>query len=80
MSSDSGAGNGAENGKLNQLVITFNRERLAVNVGGWTENFDIALAMLGMAKRALEGRMRAEEVRNSLAMPMGPTLTLRGRQ
>jgi hypothetical protein len=73
-------GNGGGNERINQLVITFDPARLTVNIGGHTENFDIALAMLDMAKRALEARARAEEVRASLARPLIPSLDLRGRQ
>ena len=79
MQSDNN-GNGGETRKENQLVISFDRAHCTVNVGGWTENFDIALAMLDMARRALEARMRAEEVSAGLARPTVPTFDLRGRQ
>jgi len=80
MANDGNTANGGQGRKLNQLIITLDIERLAVNVGGFTENMDIALAMLDMAKRALEGRLRAEEVRNSLAMPLPGTIDIRGRR
>lgn len=80
MSHDGNGSNGGQGAHINQLILTFNSEIMAVEVGGHTQNLDIALAMLDMARRALEARQRAAEVAVSLARPMPGNFDLRGRR
>lgn len=79
MQDDNNKRNGGQDAKQNQLVITFDPENFTVNVTGHTVNMDIALAMLDMARRVLEARLRASEVAVSLARPMPSPFNLRGR-
>ncbi len=70
MSADGNRGNGGQDQHVNQLVLTFDADSFRLHIGGHTENYDMALAMLDMARRDIEGKIRAAQAAQSLAMPL----------
>lgn len=55
---NNGAGKPLPDG-YSQLVLTLKRDTFQLQIGGRTENYDEALAMLEMAVRDFEARLRA---------------------
>lgn len=62
-SDDSGAGNGASHGEtfvLDRLVLTYDRARDHLEIGGKVNSLDLMLDMLARATRTIESQLRAE--------------------
>jgi hypothetical protein len=71
MVQDNGGGGAARDKKISRILLTFNREDFTMAIGGETENLDEALAMLEMAHRDFEARLRAAQVKQVLTAPSG---------
>jgi hypothetical protein len=73
---DTGENKGS-NRKTSQVTLTLDHATFALQIGGNVENLDCLLCMLDMARRDTEGRLRAIQASQVLAMPMGvPSLEL----
>lgn len=80
MDTDNDNGGGKQPLEVSQMILTLDRAKFILKIDGHTENFDEALAILDLARRNIEGKIRAEQVARSLAAPQGVTLpNLRGR-
>lgn len=68
---DGDNGNRDANGNLeqSQVIITLDRANFRIAISGSTENHDEALAMLAMAQREIEKRIRAAEIQQVLQAP-----------
>lgn len=80
MATDNGNKADADNKKFSQIVLTLNREDFTMGIGGATQNLDEALAMLAMATRNFEARLRAEQVKQVLTAPAGAHIPFARRQ
>ena len=64
--------------RVSQMILTLDRGNFTVSIGGQTENHDEALAILDLARRQIERKMRAAEVqqmmgaRLPITLPRGP--------
>lgn len=61
MGEENNGGGEAKDTKLSTLILTLNREHFLLQIGGHTENYDEALAMLEMAHRDIEAKIRAAQ-------------------
>lgn len=59
MGEDNNGKGGAIPDGYSQLVLTLKRDTFQLQIAGRTENYDEALAMLEMATRDFEARLRA---------------------
>lgn len=80
MDTDNGNGSGKPPIEVSQMILTLDRAKFILKIDGHTENFDEALAILDLARRHVEAKIRAEQVARSLSAPQGVTLpSFRGR-
>lgn len=61
MPEENNSGGQAKPFKQSTVVLTLDRENFILLIGGHTENYDEALAMLEMAHRDIEARLRAQQ-------------------
>ena len=71
MDSENEASQNGQPAKVSQIVLTFDREKFLLTIGGKTENYNEALCMLEMARREIESQARAVEVGKVLSAPAG---------
>jgi hypothetical protein len=66
---------------VSQIVLTLDRKHFLLAITGNTENYDEAIAILGMALRDFENRLRAATASQVLRAPLGamPTRPFRAR-
>lgn len=63
-----GGGEGAPF-KESTVLLTLNREKFTMQIGGHTENLDEALCMVRMAVDYFEAKLRAARVQETLTAP-----------
>lgn len=69
---DEAENNGNEKpANISQLTLTFNWEKFELVPTGTVQNYDEALAILGIATRHFEGLLRAAQATQVLRAPMG---------
>ena len=80
MDTEYNNGHGGEARTQSQMILTLDRAQFTLTIGGHTENYDEALAMLELARRSIEAKMRSQAIAETLRGPAGVTLpNLRGR-
>jgi hypothetical protein len=81
MDTEAKNGGGKKPWETSQLVLTLDRPNFLLTISGQTENYDEALAMLHLATRQMEDKIRTARVGQVLAAPAGTRLPdFRGRQ
>lgn len=80
MDTENKTGQAARPENISQLVLTFNRAKFEMQIGGSVENYDEALSMLDMARRDFKAKLSAAAVSKVLTAPAGALTPFRMRR
>jgi len=80
MAADNGDANKGKILGTSQIVLTLDRAHFLLSIGGNTENYDEALAMIEMARRAFEDKIRAASMSRVLTAPASMPFDFTKRQ